>query len=101
VLTSSIPPIREKLMNTKSLITLPVVSIFFGLTSSFADPAFAECTAFGSCSTREYRTHCEWKSGKFGMKYRSCAAQYRVCKYSILHGGKMTPTKCDDWHNRF
>jgi hypothetical protein len=86
-------------MKIKSIIALPVLSIAFGVASSFVMPAIAGCSAFGECSTREYRTHCEWKSGKFGMKYRSCAAQYRVCK-SYSYRGVNKPEKCDDWQNK-
>jgi hypothetical protein len=90
-------------MSIKSLITLPLLLLSFGLTYSFfASPALASCDSSGNCFWEEYRVHCKWKNGRFGLKYRSCASQYRVCrKLANIPLQPATPQKCDDWQNRF
>lgn len=90
-------------MTIKSLTLFPLLTFTFGLTSYFFDPlALAERNSFGTNTWREYRTHCIWKRGKIGLKYRSCAAQYRVCSQFTRYGKPPAqPQKCGNWNNRF
>ena len=47
----------------------------------------------------EYRTHCVWRSGKWGMMYKSCSPQTRTCQsMSTVGGGGRT--SCTPWQNR-
>lgn len=89
-------------MTIKSLAVFPILTLAFGLSHYFFAPlALAENDSFGTSTWREYRNHCVWKKGKFGMKYRSCAAQYRACKkFTGNNGTSSTPQQCGDWINR-
>jgi hypothetical protein len=87
-------------MSIKSLIALPLLTFSFSLTYSFfASPTLASCKSSGFCSWEEYRVHCKWKNGKFGLKYRSCAAQYRNCR-SFPADTLPAYRECDNWQNR-
>lgn len=91
-------------MIIKSLSIFPLLALTLGLASYFFAPlALAESDNFGTNHWREYRNHCTWKSGRFGVKYRSCAAQYRACSQFTGYGKdrRILPQKCGDWHNRF
>ncbi len=67
-----------------------------------AKPAISEdCSKLekqGTCSWVERRVNCEWKKGRFGIKYRSCAAQQRVCK-GDMDRGRRTWQECGVWGN--
>lgn len=60
-----------------------------------AKPAVSkDCNPKGNCTWVERRVNCEWKKGRFGIKYRSCAAQQRSC--SSWNGN---PQQCGVWGN--
>jgi hypothetical protein len=80
-------------MNLKSFFVISIISVsFLSLESSFR-PVQA------SSSWVENRTHCVWRRGSFGMKYKSCSAQIRHCENTAsLDGGGAV---CSPWRNRW
>jgi hypothetical protein len=84
----------ETLMNLKPFISISVTLLsILGLSSlsELSDPAQAQ-------TSTNTRTHCVWRKGKFGMQYKSCSLQKRVCTYRSKVGGGGVTT-CTEWRN--
>lgn len=100
-------------MNVTKIVTSPALSLTIGLAVfplglavfSFVPSASAECYGFDSfrtCRDVERRINCTWKKGAFGMQYKSCSAQERVCSQDTdfrKSPPQTRPRTCSNWKN--